>query len=654
MYFWNVQSLDGFNIQPLKENNTIFTRFDRNSSISTIVKGIMIEQWNPSYYYETFYHLCSPSYCIYSRKMYSNNILTLIVLLLSMIGGLTISLRLITPHLVTIIIKLYSMLTRQHRDQQTNLNWTRRLILFIQKVIRTLYDAMINLNIFPPHTFGSNIHRLTAKHLGKQTTRLFFVSLILTFVFLVIYTLTQQQIITKDFERPSFDTYNQLIEKYGDELKCSCSSIASTYNHFVHIEPTFHPICSSQFTFVDTITNISMYERRDYRHFISSHFQYLKQLCKISIQSVNNSIQQFLFTLLISKELLSKQDFDEHIESLIEQTKQNAPHSLNSIFFLIRNINFGNAIISTHGTNFRYMFPWTIDSYSYSYLNTEAEIYDNDCSCELQINCTSQAYFTNLTSSNKVWLKGLKIGCTPTESLLSSTLECFYDESCLNILNPLLLTDKFNINTKIGELVSELFIDQWSITKNYSAYYQRCLPSLCSYSYIQKFSIVYIISFILGLQGGLTIVLKWICPKIIRCLVKIKKWRKKSVRTISMVVENNTNRRPQLFKIILSFLLILFLIMILIIFSIFIIHQKNHSILSFLAVSSTTTTSTQMSTISNSTITKFVYLVAVCQFTLKQISINRSDFDIDFSSILIVDFNNDEKLDLGFKVTENR
>jgi len=61
-----------------------------------------------------------------------------------------------------------------------------------------------------------------------------------------------------------------------------------------------------------------------------------------------------------------------------------------------------------------------------------------------------------------------------------------------------------------------------------------------------------------------------------------------------------------------------------------------------------------MSTISNSTITKFVYLVTICQFTLKQISINRSDFDIDFSSILIVDFNNDEKLDLGFKVTENR
>jgi len=659
VYFWNVQSLDGFNIQPLKENNTIFTRFDRNSSISTIVKGIMIEQWNPSYYYETFYHLCSPSYCIYSRKMYSNNILTLIVLLLSMIGGLTISLRLITPHLVTIIIKLYSMLTRQHRDQQTNLNWTRRLILFIQKVIRTLYDAMINLNIFPPHTFGSNIHRLTAKHLGKQTTRLFFVSLILTFVFLVIYTLTQQQIITKDFERPSFDTYNQLIEKYGDELKCSCSSIASTYNHFVHIEPTFHPICSSQFTFVDTITNISMYERRDYRHFISSHFQYLKQLCQISIQSVNNSIQQFLFTLLISKELLSKQDFNEHIESLIEQTKQNAPRSLNSIFFLIRNINFGNAIMSTYGTNFRYTLPLTGNIIGY--LNTEAEIYDNNCSCELQINCSSQAYFTNLTSSNKVLLKGLKIGCTPTESLLSSTLECFYDESCLDTLKeytklqPLLLTDRFHINTQIGELVSELFIDQWSITKNYSSYYQRCLPSLCSYSYIEKFSIVYIISFILGLQGGLIIVLKWICPKIIRCLVKIKNWRKKSIRTISMAVENNTNPRPRLLKIILSCLLILFLIMILIIFSIFIIHQKNHSILSFLAVpSTTTTTSTLMSTTSNSTITKIVYSVAICQFTLKQISMNRNDFNIDVSSILIADFNTDEKLDLGFKVTENR
>ena len=46
--------------------------------------------------------------------------------------------------------------------------------------------------------------------------------------------------------------------------------------------------------------------------------------------------------------------------------------------------------------------------------------------------------------------------------------------------------------------------------------------------------------------------------------------------------------------------------------------------------------------------------MTICQFALKQISINQSDFGIDFSSILIADFNNDEKLDIGFAVTENR
>ena len=615
IYFWNVQSLDGFkNVQPLREDNLTFTRFHRNSSISTIVKEIMIEQWNPLYFYETFYQLCSPNYCIYSQKIYTNSIITLSILLLSMIGGLTISLRLITPHLITIIIKLYSILTRKQRERerQTDVNWRRRLKLIIQKAIRILYDAIINLNIFPPHTFGNHVDRLTAKYLGKQTTRLFFVSLILTFVFLVIYTLTQQQIITKDFERPSFDTYNQLIEKYGDELKCSCSSIASTYNHFVNIEQIFHPICSSSFI-VDTITNISLYERRDYRHFIVAHFQYLKELCQLSVQSVQSSIEQFLSSLFVTKNLLSKQDFTEHIESLIEQTKRNAPHSLNSILFLIRNINFGNAIMSTHGTNYRYIFPLIINRFVA--VDTEAEIYDNNCSCELQMNCSSQAYFTDTGSSNKILLKGLKIGCTPTESLLSSTLECFYDEPCLNTLKNTLSSsmsmNNLNINSTIGELMKNLFIDQWLTTKNYSSYYQRCLPSLCSYSYIQKFSIIYIISFILGLQGGLTIVLKWICPKIIQCAMKIKKWRKNSVRTISMVVENNTNRlenntnrRPQLLKIILSCLLIIFVIIILIIFSILIIRHDNHSIISLLAVNSSTTTSTQRSTTSNSTITK--------------------------------------------------
>ncbi len=639
-YFWNVLDPEWFDVKPLLHNNLNFTRFNPNSSILSILEKVMIEQWNPSYEYETFYHLCSPSYCIYSERIQTNNMIGVIVILLSMIGGLTISLRLITPHLVTIIIKFFSIIMRkQERKQRVDQNWCIRLKLIKQKIIRIVYDVAINLNIFPHRTFGSNVNRVTAKRLGQLTTRLYIVLLIISFILLVIYTLIHEQIMIQDFEKPSFETYNQLTKEYGNKLICSCSSISSTYDQVVHIESTFHPICSSQFvsnSLVNDLSrglsaNLSSYEIRDYRRLILSHIEYLRELCRISIQSVNNSIAQLLSTLLISKELLFEQDFNEHIESLIEQAKQNVPYSLNTIFFLIRQINFGNAIISTYGTNFRYTVPWVNNTSSY--LNTEAEIYDNNCSCALYINCTSQAYFIDRSLSNKmVLLKGLKIGCTPTESFHSSTLECFYDQSCIDTikeftnysysLQSLLLKNESNINNTIGELVQNLFIDEWLTIKNYSSYYQQCLPSLCSYSYTQKFSIIYIISFILGLQGGLTIVLKWICPRVIQFVMKIKTCRKKRsnivhsdnnhLETISIDVENTnisniTNSRPQFLKIILSCILIMFLTVILIIFSIFIIQPENHSITTIVSSTSLTTSSTQMNitlTTSNSSTRK--------------------------------------------------
>ena len=84
---------------------------------------------------------------------------------------------------------------------------------------------------------------------------------------------------------------------------------------------------------VSLSSNISTYEERDYRRIISSHIQYMTRLCQISIQSVKKSIEQFLSTVFVSKQLVSENDFYAHIESLIEQTKENAPDSLNSIFF---------------------------------------------------------------------------------------------------------------------------------------------------------------------------------------------------------------------------------------------------------------------------------------------------------------------------------
>ncbi|CAF1070904.1 unnamed protein product [Adineta steineri] len=84
----------------------------------------------------------------------------------------------------------------------------------------------------------------------------------------------------------------------------------------------------------------------------------------------------------------------------------------------------------------------------------------------------------------------------------------------------------------MAELIDSLFIERWSTETNYTSYFQQCLPSYCSYTSVQKSTLLDIITLLLSLQGGLTIILKWICPKIVRIGSRIKDYRKKRVNTV--------------------------------------------------------------------------------------------------------------------------
>lgn len=317
-------------------------------------------------------------------------------------------------------------------------------------------------------------------------------------------------------------------------------------------------------------------------------------MCKHSIQTVEDSIKQFHNSLFITSELLSENDFYLRLNSSTEKKKKSIRKKFTDLFFLIRSINHGNAFVSMYGTNFQYSSTWFSNGEYYPYIYSEAIIYDNQCSCGLQANCTTEANFF-LKNSSKILIKGLKIGCTPSESLHVSTLECFYDQSCLNLIQqytysinstiiiPLSITmSQFLINTTVSELIDHLFVEQWIISFNYSSYYKQCLPSLCSYTYTQKFNILYITTLLLGLQGGLTIVLGWISPKIVRILMKIYGKRKRCVNVIQPecqtnistdnIVSNNntipTNRST--IKFVLICLFILSIILSLILFSIYV------------------------------------------------------------------------------------
>ena len=153
------------------------------------------------------------------------------------------------------------------------------------------------------------------------------------------------------------------------------------------------------------------------------------------------------------------------------------------------------------------------------------------CSCIDTYNCTyPSGIYSSLTAyhsylyqgilippmTSEAQIPGSQVGCMPSTSIMESTLECFYTNDCLFQLFPLTnqtalnssITSQFSMETKIGSIIQELFLENFSSQKNFSAFFQACQPHSCTYSYNARGHIAFIITTILSLVGGLAFALK--------------------------------------------------------------------------------------------------------------------------------------------------
>jgi beta-lactamase regulating signal transducer with metallopeptidase domain len=84
------------------------------------------------------------------------------------------------------------------------------------------------------------------------------------------------------------------------------------------------------------------------------------------------------------------------------------------------------------------------------------------------------------------------------------------------------LSSRFLPNSTLKAIVDELMVEQWNQSIMYDRYYNECQPIKCAYTYQTKNSIVYIVTTLLGLLGGLITVLKLIVPRVVMFVRKKK------------------------------------------------------------------------------------------------------------------------------------
>lgn len=170
------------------------------------------------------------------------------------------------------------------------------------------------------------------------------------------------------------------------------------------------------------------------------------------------------------------------------------------------------------------------------------------CVCATDPNCTSavaiydvdQAWTHAPVFVQRYTVPGLVVACSPTDSLLSSTLECYFDNTdCLRILmnytkqtyisnveqsawfdvSPLVYNgsnSRFAPQTLVSTMVKEMMIERWNESLDYDHFYESCAASYCVYTKTVRATPIEVITTLVSLIGGLTLLLPIVIPRIVQ------------------------------------------------------------------------------------------------------------------------------------------
>ncbi|CAF0787476.1 unnamed protein product [Adineta steineri] len=360
----------------------------------------------------------------------------------------------------------------------------------------------------------------------------------------------QTQVVT--VTSPSIDQFESLSDEYPNTLVCPCSQTNIRYDQFMLFDPRYHQVCSSQFIsqqFIPTLfkTNMSRFYPLDFRLMAMSQFQILALLCQTAASTISNDLNQFLAQQMVTSQAVSREIFEAQVEALVEQMQTTTVANVQYMDQLVSLVIFNSGIMSALNTNY-YLIYNPLSSLYYvergnypvgNYMISNSSNPNNTyCNCQLMSNCAFQAgyYSYAIRPPNaqllpylpspppKLVVQGILVGCLPHDSMLQSTLECFYNRSCLNLIGvsqaiiPLNATasSRFPVNTTVNTMFEQLFVETWQNSSNFTSYYNACHPEACSYTYTQRGNFLYAMTMLLSLIGGLTTVLGIIVPLFVK------------------------------------------------------------------------------------------------------------------------------------------
>ncbi len=383
---------------------------------------------------------------------------------------------------------------------------------------RILHERLKTINMF------EKTYRAAATeselYLQRQSTRVYFLLLLLALFILVVYTSLTYQQDNNNIKISSLKEFQKFHNLYAStSFECPCTRISFNRSTFHEIQPVFHQVCSSDFISNDWLnilfTNYKNQPQSEMNSFTFNgtafaYFQSLNIMCRLTQQAVIDAQGLFLSTQVVSAYMLNYDIFTGQTTAAMNYFKSTIANSFVHTLNMLLGMAQGNGLVSGYSTNWGIFLPnMTKDATIY----TKARTY-GECNCATSSSCHE---------SSTPYVPGFVVGCLPLESFLRSTFECLYNQPCVDTISSYINASiipralntshtKFPSNSITNDIVEQMFIESWSINISYDNFFQQCQPKSCLYTLIGRSNILYVITTIVGLYGGLTVLLKILVP----------------------------------------------------------------------------------------------------------------------------------------------
>lgn len=347
--------------------------------------------------------------------------------------------------------------------------------------------------------------------------------------------------------------YVHFRQIYPATLECPCSGISIQYSTIIpklEVE-SFHPICESSFITPDWMTflrgdvyNPSDSSNQDFNQWIAPVFELLITLCSLARNQLNYTLLAFSSSSMIVNRLISAEQFEQQLTTAVLNIQQRIPTDFMQNLDLIRLSQQGNALISVFSSNWQYRVQNNNRSMG-ALLSSEPVTYENGtCSCALSQRCSKPASLLGFSGNVYYTLDGFILGCTVLDSLLQSSLKCFYSLLCVDSLANALARRRYNFHPSywnasglfhpinhtlsifddddtLETITNRMFINRWQYELSYEAFFQGCAVRECTYTRHYRFDALDVITTFLSVFGGLSVVLKFLVPHLLSVMNQI-------------------------------------------------------------------------------------------------------------------------------------